>query len=491
MRLSEKKLRVYLIGLQMSVDDFDLLAVKRGAITAPAGCGKTHLIADALLRHVCSKPILVLTHTNAGVVALRERLKKANVPASRYRLSTIDGWAIRLIKTFPSRSAHDPSLVLLSRPSSDYPNIRDAASNLLSSGHVSDVLESSYFQLVVDEYQDCSIRQHSVISQASEVLPTCVLGDPMQAIFGFGADQLASWDDRVCSQFPIIHELDKPWRWVNAGADQLGDWLLQVRLMLAEGNPVDIRTAPEGVTWVQLDGAAGDHVKQLQAARTRPPAPDDRVLIIGDSRRPDSQRTIASQTPGAVTVEAVDLKDLVEFSLNFNVDDPNALSNLIDFAQSVMRNVGATKFVHRIASLSRGTARKEATEAEQAGLDFLRSPTVQLAVEVLVEIGKQAGVTAYRPAVLRACLNALQLCSVGGLTFNEACIQMREQNRATGRSLPKRAVGSTLLLKGLEAEAVVILAADALDARNLYVAMTRGSKQITVCSTSPILGPNV
>jgi hypothetical protein len=34
-------------------------------------------------------------------------------------------------------------------------------------------------------------------------------------------------------------------------------------------------------------------------------------------------------------------------------------------------------------------------------------------------------------------------------------------------------VGSTLLLKGLEAEISVILNAGGLDARNLYVAMTR------------------
>ena len=66
---------------------------------------------------------------------------------------------------------------------------------------------------------------------------------------------------------------------------------------------------------------------------------------------------------------------------------------------------------------------------------------------------------------------------------------IREQNRLIGRPLPKRAVGSTLLLKGLEAEVAVIQNAGALDARNLYVAMTRGSKVLTVCSPSPLLNP--
>jgi DNA helicase IV len=66
---------------------------------------------------------------------------------------------------------------------------------------------------------------------------------------------------------------------------------------------------------------------------------------------------------------------------------------------------------------------------------------------------------------------------------------MREQNRLVGRQLPKRAVGSTLLLKGLEAELAVVLNAAELNARNLYVAMTRGSKGLIVCSRNPILKP--
>ncbi|WP_197706421.1 hypothetical protein [Magnetospirillum sp. 15-1] len=55
--------------------------------------------------------------------------------------------------------------------------------------------------------------------------------------------------------------------------------------------------------------------------------------------------------------------------------------------------------------------------------------------------------------------------------------------------VPKRAVGSTLLLKGLEADVVVVLNAHTLNAKNLYVAMTRGSRLLTVCSPRPELKP--
>ncbi|WP_240535726.1 UvrD-helicase domain-containing protein, partial [Bradyrhizobium sp. STM 3809] len=91
----------------------DLLDIKRGTVTAPAGCGKTHLIAEAITKAGPSKPILVLTHTNAGVAALRGRLERARVPATAYRLSTIDGWAMRLVATFPKRAECDLKILKL------------------------------------------------------------------------------------------------------------------------------------------------------------------------------------------------------------------------------------------------------------------------------------------------------------------------------------------------------------------------------------------
>ena len=471
-----------------ATDQIDLLTIQRGTITAPAGCGKTHLIADALTRHDNTKPIMILTHTNAGVVALRGRLDRLSVPPKAYRLVTIDGWAMRLISMFPHRSGHDPALLNLVHPATDYPNIRVAAAKLLEAGHINDVLRASYDRLIVDEYQDCSVRQHALVAYAAQTLPTVVLGDPLQAIFGFGADNLADWDE-VTEYFPVVSQLNTPWRWINAGAEPLGRWLLEVREKLLRGEAIDLRQAPAGVTWVELDGS-DDHAKRLAAARARAPGRDPCVLIIGDSTNPASQRQFASQTPGAVTVEAVDLRDLVAFARRFDLDAPDALDQLARFAESVMANVGASDFVGRVRAIG-GRQAEPVGDAERIALDFVRRPNYLGAVDVLVEIGKLAGVRTHRPAVLRACVRAFQLCNgTEGLSLHDAAIRMREQNRLVGRPLPRRAVGSTLLLKGLEGDLAVILNADGLDSRNLYVAMTRGSKGLTVCSSSPILKPD-
>lgn len=480
---------IFSVGPALLESEIDLLLIDRGTVTAPAGCGKTQIITKALTRHVDTKPILILTHTNAGIVALRGRLDKAGVRTKAYRLSTIDGWSMRLISTFPTRSAHCAELLNLANPSRDYPDIRVAAIQLLEAGHVSDVLAASYSRLIVDEYQDCSVRQHAIIACVSRVLPTCVLGDPMQAIFGFGADSLANWTEHVCTYFPVVGELKTPWRWINSSAESLGQWLLEARDNLVLGKSIDLRTAPGSVTWVHLDGT-NDHQKRLVAARVKPPHTNGCVLIIGDSTKPDSQRQIASQTPGAVTVEAVDLKDLVSFAHALDVKAPDALERIANFAQSVMTNVGAESLMQRVQSLERGTARRPPTAVEKAALSFARIPCFAVAVDLLVEIGKDVGVRTHRPAVLRACINAMNLCAqADGLSFHEAAIRMREQNRWLGRPLPRRAVGSTLLLKGLEADVAVILDADSLDRRNLYVAMTRGSHALVVCARTPILSP--
>jgi hypothetical protein len=467
-----------------------LLEITNGTITAPAGCGKTNLIAETLRNNPVAKPVLVLTHTNAGVVSLRSKLDRLSVASSKYRLSTIDGWAIRLASSFPTRSGIAADTLSLTNPGRHYPLIREAAYKLLKENHISDILKASYSHLIVDEYQDCSSYQHAIVYYASQSLKTCVLGDPLQAIFNFGSDGLANWEKHVCQHFPIQAELDIPWRWVNAGCESFGRWLLEVRVSLLSRQQIDLRTAPPEVQWVQLDGN-DDHAKLLRASREKSPVEDGGVLIIGESINADSRYRIASAVHGAVTVEAVDLRDLIDFANRFVLSNDTAFTEIATFAQSLMTNVGANDLVTRVQTLLRGTARKEPSDVERTAIKFVQNPTFSHAVDLLVEINKQPGVRPYRPAVLRACIKAMQLCqSSTNLTFAEAAVRIREQNRILGSPLPKRAVGSTLLLKGLEADVAVVLNADKLDVRNLYVAMTRGCRRLIICSKSPILNPS-
>lgn len=475
----------------MPEDILDLLSVTRGAITAPAGCGKTHLIAEALKRHdqteVAAHPILVLTHTNAGVAALRQRLNSLGVSSSCYRLSTIDGWAVRLAGMFPKHSGVRPQTLLLAHTEVDYPAVRRAALLLLQGGHIHDLIKATYSFLIVDEYQDCSIPQHAIICSVAAALPTCILGDPMQAIFGWQGNPLPDWGSDVCAAFPVQAELRVPYRWRNAQTDEFGEWLLEVRRKLLQGDPVNLEEAPPEVSFVLLEGG-NDRERQLSAARNHAFA-SGTVIIIGNSKSPASQRELASQIPGAVTVEAVDLKDLVRFAREFDINAPDALGRLTQFAASVMTNVGPADLLRRIRVLERGAERRAASDVEQAALRFKAEPNSGNAVDFLVSIGKEGGVRTYRPTVLRCCISALNACGPGeGEAFYHAVISAKEQYRALGRGLPRVSVGSTLLVKGLEADTSVAVDITDMCVKNLYVAMTRGSKRLVICARSPIIG---
>ena len=116
MRVSRPFLSMFWPGPIMPDAEIDLLTIQRGTVTAPAGCGKTHLVAEALRRHDAAKPILILTHTNAGVAALRGRLDKAGVPPRAYRLATIDGWAMRPHRHISNAERIRPRASEASRP---------------------------------------------------------------------------------------------------------------------------------------------------------------------------------------------------------------------------------------------------------------------------------------------------------------------------------------------------------------------------------------
>lgn len=90
-----------------------------------------------------------------------------------------------------------------------------------------------------------------------------------------------------------------------------------------------------------------------------------------------------------------------------------------------------------------------------------------------------------------AMVEALRRAELRGQGLLDAAVSVREQHRAVGRQMPRRAVGSTLLLKGLEADHAVILDADEMNARHLYVALSRASRSLTIISGTQTIVPKL
>lgn len=468
--------------------ELDILGVDRGSVTAPAGCGKTQLIADTLSIHDGQKPILILTHTNAGAAALRLRLKRSQVPNSSFVVATLDGFAIKIIGMFPRRSGHDPILLEIRTPQNDYPAIRLAATRLIRNQHINSALWSSYSRLIVDEYQDCNLMQHELVNALALTLPTVVLGDPLQAIFDFGGNQLVNWQQHVEASFPPVGSLSTPWRWRNAGKDVLGQWLLSMRQRLMDGLSVDLRSAPTEVTWIQLNHQNASNQRRM-AAQISTETGENTVLIIGDARNTQGRHQLTSQTPGATAVEAVDYRDLVLFARGFDLHSADALEKIVKFASNFMTQVGATNFLSRIQTIRNGRSRSELTLSEVAAIAFISEPSFDKVLKLISELEQQPNARVYRPEIFRCLNTALRNAFVKGTTLIEEVLVARDSQRHNGRVISRRAVGSTLLLKGLEADVAVILNPEGMNAANLYVALTRGAKRLIVCSSSHELNP--
>lgn len=259
-------------------------------------------------------------------------------------------------------------------------------------------------------------------------------------------------------------------------------------MLLQAGQAVELQGAPAEVQWVPLHAATAEEQRR-DAARTRGRHPEHSVLITGDAMNVRGRYQLTSQTPGATVVERVDLVEFIQFAQAFDPAGANPLGQVVEFAASLMTGVGATALLQRVQVLLHGRPRNPPTPIEAAALAFAQGPSVAAASRLLQAFARQPGAHVYRPEVLRCCQAAMQVAARGTCTLHAAALQARERQRHMSRPVARWAVGSTLLLKGLEADVAVVLKPQAMTAQHLYVALTRGARQVIVCSPTSALTP--
>lgn len=465
-----------------------VLGSSKGLIVAPAGCGKTHLITETLAVKDY-KPYLVLTHTTAGVAALKQRLKRLGVPTKNYVVSTIDGWARQVSNIFPT------SCIVRATPDNPkvfYPELRRKVQAYLAPGHISEIIRASYTRLLVDEYQDCDADQHALICSLSDVLPTTIFGDPMQCIFNFGGP-MPSWDGDVKSRFPVIMELNTPWRWINSGTPALGQWILNCRESLLHRRSIDLLSCPDFVHWVHLTGdPQTDNQKQTETQYhiRNSNDPSHSLLVIGDSRNPRSRHNFASLSRGIDVVEPVDLGDVTHISSQIdNLRGEELANHVLTAASSMMTGVGKANLLKRMPAILAGRNRTPPSSVEMAMKNLIETNDKISISNLLGCLEASPDTRLFRRSAFTALKSAVSLSiSDPTKTTKQAAEVVREQRRHKGDSrIPSRAIGSTLLLKGLEADHCLLLDAGSLNAQNLYVALSRGAKSVTAFSTSSVL----
>lgn len=464
----------------------NLLATAPASVEMPAGAGKTHLLAAAVaVAHAEGRRSLVLTHTNAGVEAIRKRLIRFGVPTSGARVETITSWAFSLVGAYPGLAGVAVAEVPDWGQSDAYVQ---GATQVVESQAIVDVHAVSFDFVFVDEYQDCTLTHHGLVLAIANAVPrTVVFGDPLQAIFGF-AGPLADWSTDVLPRFPAVSISASPQRWKGHNED-LGAWLLSIRPLLVDGQVFDFaQHSIGGLTFVQDTSPTG-------VATVAHGFRDFNETVVLLDKWPNSVAQHASRLGGSYSVMEDINGNFMRQQLGGNTrTGAPGLSSEGDSALALWFANFAKACVVGLAGIDNtvlgrlgrnqsltGLAR-DGIQSVVDGLEQLRvNPSYgQVAVAAESVRGVQT-LKVYRWEAWNDTLRAIEMTAENGDPAVDNLGRVRERLRRQGRRSHSRVASRTLLVKGLEYDHVVIAnLAEIRDPRNLYVALSRARKTVTV-----------
>ena len=469
-------------------------SVARGSVVAAAGCGKTEQIARAT--QIAEGHRLILTHTHAGVDALRLRLKTHKVPSDKFRIDTIAGWCLRYAASFPNRSGlpYDSP-----RADKEWNDVYTATAKLIQGGAVKGVLESSYAGVFVDEYQDCTGLQHQVIKAIAAYLPVCVFGDPLQAIFDFKGQKPVDWDADVFPVFGKAGEMTTPWRWKNAGNPALADWLSDVRRALEKGGAIDLTNRPGCVSWEHLHDdpqfRQGKIVGTCKSVMGK--ASDAQLVVIGDPANINVRASLAQKlaAAGFSNNEPLGCKHLYEFADKIeSAKGFTRLKRAMDFICACMINAEKKAFLDSVKSHQSGR-KHGATKfggLVKTGIAVAEGTADESVLELMQGFHGREATRLFRGEMFFAMRSSLQIKRARQYdTLKDAIWEVQNRVRHAGRKIGKRSIGSTLLVKGLQFDHAVIIHADNMTRKDWYVALTRATTSVTILSPSECFSPAV
>ena len=341
----------------------------------------------------------------------------------------------------------------------------------------------------------CRLAQHGLILRLARLRPCRVVGDPLQAVFGFDRnDPLPDWDRDVVPEFERLPDLVEPHRWLRDGTNRaLGEWLANLRNELSRASWRIAFRDGAPVRWVRR---TSQDVKSQRGACFALNDACGSDLVVAIHNQANQQHYVAKSLGGCFqSMEEVEGKELMKYCgfLEDSVGFRRA-SRVVELACKCM--VRTPKYLSAIkVALAKGripTKGKIASDcaALLAALEAVAAEQSYSAVgECLDIIEHSPGVVLYRREPPRDLAKACRLHDPeSGGRLRTTAWKARDVVRRQGRRLPRRLVSRTLLIKGLEFDHAVVLDADGItDARNLHVALTRATKSLTVVSTNPLL----
>lgn len=474
------------------IDIADFIEKRKAMLIAPAGYGKTYTISAGLDLLSESGKQLVLTHTHAGVAAIKEKVAKTEIPSKSFHIETISSFCQRYVMAFYNGN---------DIPSQDlggkyYSFILEKATHILARECVASIVRKSFTGLFVDEYQDCTVSQHELINVISDFLPTRILGDPLQGIFGFKGDELVDLDntDQMASYCANRFELEKPQRWLRGNNAQLGEDLKSIRQSLVSNAPINLSSfsAIENYVWPAADIF---HPQSDYSRKIRELLRLQNVLFIHPVSNSINPRLAFAKKFGGqlIMLEAIDAKELYDLAKIADRKDNEEPVMVVREMAYLLFNKSALNTWFNAKGLKRKSKEEDKAKIEpikEFVLDLSKDYSFTSLAELLKQISNLPDIKKFRRDLYDSIYWALKEADANGTSVQKAMENKRNKLRQVGRKVYGRCLGTTLLTKGLEFDNVVVIDAHKFECpKHLYVALTRASKRLIVISESNTISP--
>lgn len=449
-------------------------------VIAPAGFGKTEEIVCAVKESQGKS--LVLTHTRAGVAALKERFQKYNIDKNCYEVTTIAAFCLKWCKAFPNSADISGDFF---EKEIDYQKVYAGATKILSHEWAIRIFMRSYDTVFVDEYQDCVLTQHELFMSLSDFVPLRIYGDPLQGIFYWvKGDPLVKWN---LFDFPIVEPLSIAWRWKKTNP-QLGQILMDMRQCLlptlsGQSCELSLKNVENSVAVIDFSTwNNGNFVYKIKKYKsivfitTIEQKQNNFSLHRGGFFQSDEPKDLSKLKTQLLEIENLKGTEKALAWINIVRTGANSINTELKSYINKLEK-GATDFtrIKKHENVGRCLQKLAEDGDPQATLDFINSID-------------EEGFKIYRKEFFYRIVKIYKYMIEENTSIEEA-INLLENNNYRMEQRPKysRLSSRTVLTKGLEFECVIVDAFDGMDARDFYVAVTRATKMVYVLTNNSTL----
>lgn len=371
------------------------------------------------------------------------------------------------------------------------------------------IIKLSYDGVFVDEYQDCTIKQHCMIMELAYDLPLHLLGDPLQGIFSFERTALVDFDKDL-GFFLRFNQLKHPWRWQECNPF-LGDYIYGLRNALEKHQTIKLESFPQNGVCVIHCPSEDDKLRSLR--RVIRQYNSNSLLIICPSYKIKDK--YGNVHPKGDVNDRIKLKQRVDFENQFLIIDAidsqeyyKCTKDIDAFLEKCRKGRKIRKIARfydiieslhfNISEVSKWIKRKDNRIVEREKNNKLLSiqlkdlfsifeseitySSLKNVIKFIAELPK---VKCYHRNLYSTILRCFDMAQTNDTSMFEAMRMLKNRVRHQGRRIDGKCFGTTLLTKGLEFDTVVVYDANKFeDAKNFYVAISRACKKLIVITES-------